>query len=202
MGHVTTNVGGVYRYSKTTDQEGLVYTPVPQNLQADAVRFLNKQLFMTPTWMIDNNILQRIESAGMVERIRGTQVRTLRSLFRADRLKRLVEGEALHGKNSYTLQQLFEDTRKGIWMELSSGATIDAYRRNLQRAYVDMMGEMVHQDDANIAQSDIRAMARATLVDIEDEITDSLKKQRDSSNKIHLEDILARLEALLDEDGD
>lgn len=202
MGHVTTNVGGVYRYSKTTDQDGLVYTPVPQNLQADAVRFLNKQLFMTPTWMIDNNILQRIESAGMVERIRGTQVRTLRSLFRADRLKRLVEGEALHGKNSYTLQQLFEDTRKGIWMELSSGATIDAYRRNLQRAYVDMMGEMVHQDDANIAQSDIRAMARATLVEIEDDITDSLKKQRDSSNKIHLEDILARLEALLDEDGD
>jgi hypothetical protein len=202
MGHVTTNVGGVYRYSKTSDQEGLVYTPVPQNLQSDAVRFLNKQLFMTPTWMIDNKILQRIESAGMVDRIRSTQVRTLRGLFRTDRLKRLVEGEALHGKNSYTLQQLFEDTRKGIWMELSSGATIDPYRRNLQRAYVDMMGDMVHQDSDDIAQSDIRAMARATLVELEDDISDSLKKQADASSKIHLKDILARLEALLDEDGD
>ncbi len=202
MGHVTTNVGGVYRYSKTTDQQGLVYTPVPQNLQSDAVRFLNKQLFMTPTWMIDTKILQRIESAGMVDRIRSTQVRTLRSLFRTDRLKRLVEGEALHGKNSYTLQQLFDDTRKGIWMELSSGAAIDPYRRNLQRAYVDMMGDMVHQDSDDIAQSDIRAMARATLVELEDDISDSLKKQSDATSKIHLKDILARLEALLDEDGD
>lgn len=200
MGHVTTNVGGVYGYTKTYDQEGVIYTPVPKKLQADAVSFLNKQLFMTPTWMIDKNILQRIESEGMLDRIRNTQVRTLRNLFRKDRLSRLVEGEALHGSTSYTLQNLFDDTRRGIWLELNSGAAIDPYRRNLQRAHVDMLGEMLHNDDADIAQSDIRAVSRATLNDLLEDVEKGIKKQGDKATAIHLEDIKARLAELLDED--
>src|SRR5210317_744382 len=42
MGHVAANVGGVYEYYKTADQDGAVYTHVPKDHQRNAVKFLNE----------------------------------------------------------------------------------------------------------------------------------------------------------------
>ena len=56
MGHVTANIGGVYEYYKTSNQEGAVYSHVAKSHQKNALQFINKELFSTPTWMIDNNI--------------------------------------------------------------------------------------------------------------------------------------------------
>ena len=77
MGHVSSNIGGVYQYYKTYDQEGPVYTHVNKSHQKKCMNFLNDQLFETPTWMIDKNILNKIEFAGITNRIRSTQSRTL-----------------------------------------------------------------------------------------------------------------------------
>ena len=41
MDHVVTNVGGVYHTLKTSEQEGVVFEPVPANIQRNAIRFLN-----------------------------------------------------------------------------------------------------------------------------------------------------------------
>ena len=73
MGHVATNIGGVYQYYKTSDQDGAVYTHVDKNHQKACVNFLNKHLFETPYWMIDKNILNKIEYAGTTNRIRSVQ---------------------------------------------------------------------------------------------------------------------------------
>jgi len=81
MGHVSSNIGGVYQYYKTYDQEGPVYTHVKKSHQKKCMNFLNDQLFETPTWMIDNNILNKIEFAGITNRIRSTQSRTLNSIL-------------------------------------------------------------------------------------------------------------------------
>ena len=48
MGHVTSNIGGVYEYYKTYDQEGAVYTHVDKAKQKDALSFLLE-------WMEKNN---------------------------------------------------------------------------------------------------------------------------------------------------
>ena len=45
MGHVATNIGGVYQFYKTSDQDGAVYTHVDKNHQKACVNFLNKHLF-------------------------------------------------------------------------------------------------------------------------------------------------------------
>ena len=47
-----------------------------------ALTFLNEQLFETPEWMLDKEIIGRIEYSGSVERIRGLQERTLKNCFR------------------------------------------------------------------------------------------------------------------------
>lgn len=213
MGHVKTHVGGVYIWNKTADQEGTVYRHAPKEDQAAAVAFLNAHLFETPVWMIDAEILRRIESAGMVERIRSVQTRTLGALFDPSRLARLIENEALHGDEAYTLLNLLEDTRQGIFSELRRGREIDTYRRNLQRAYIDEMAGLMKEDQralpasasqfmaytrVNVNQSDIRPAIRANLKTLQREVRNALPRMSDRMSRYHLEDALERIDMILD----
>jgi hypothetical protein len=69
MGHVASNIGGVYEDYKTYDQEGAVYTHVPAEHQKKCMDFIQEQLFATPEWMLDKEIFNKIESAGHIERV-------------------------------------------------------------------------------------------------------------------------------------
>ncbi len=189
-GHVATIVGGVYETFRTFDQEKAVYTPVQREYQQDAVRFLNAQIFNTPGWLIRKDIISRIEYAGTMDRIRGLQVSTLNRLFDEDRLNRLMEEEALSGDLAYTLGSLFNDVENGIFSELKSGNEIDPFRRNLQRAYVSKMKELMELKDAKYDQSDIKAYARASLL--------SVKEKIGSRENIHLTDLKERINMILE----
>ena len=61
------------------------------------MQFLQDQLFDTPQWMLDNNIFNKIESAGQIERVRGIQTRTLNNVMDFGRMQRLLENEAING---------------------------------------------------------------------------------------------------------
>ncbi len=202
MRHVGTNVGGVYEYRKTGDEAGVVFTPVPKERQATAVAFLNKQLFETPDWMIDKEILQRIEGSGMMDRLRGLQVSSLNRLFEGDRMKRLIETEALHVSEAYSLINMFEDVRQGIWSEIYSKGTVlemDPYRRNLQRAYLDKMKDLMEMKDDKMNQTDIKAITRANLKILKNDIREVLSKaKRASATRYHLNDTMDRIDEILE----
>lgn len=197
MGHVTTNVGGVYENYKTYDQEGIVFEPVPKAIQKDAVRFLNEQLFKTPQWLLDQDILQRIEEKGINERLRGFQSRYMGMLFSPDRLYRLAEAEGTLGKNAYSMIEMFDDVKGGVFSELRTGAKIDPYRRALQRAYIDGMGELLTLQDDRYAHSDIQAVARGTLKALERDVRGGMSRQTDSMSRYHLDDLLERIDGVL-----
>lgn len=192
--HVASNVGGVYQYTKTHDQDGIIYTHVPKAKQREAVRFLNREAFKTPEWLIDDAILNRIESTGIVPRLERMHKMLLDELFEERRLARLLEGEATEGAKAYSLMELFDDVEQGIWGELRSGAATTLYRRNLQRAYVEKLGALLNAKDG---ASDVRAMARYRLQELERQIKSAIGRQRDTRSKIHLGDVQARIEQLL-----
>ncbi len=198
MGHVSSNIGGVYQYVKTADEEGLVFQPVPRAHQAECVAFINEQLFDTPQWLIDKEILQRIEAEGMMDRLRGAQVSVLNNLFNGDRLLRLQESHVLHGDDTYSLQALFDDTRQGIFSELPGGETIDPFRRNLQRAYIEKMEELMMLKEDKYDQSDIKALARGTLKQLKTSAGKALKNTDDTVTVMHLEDMIARIDAIFE----
>lgn len=198
MGHVSSNVGGVYEYDKTYDQPGAVYTHVTKEKQQRAVKFLDEQLFQTPKWMLDKDVLSRIQSDGVMDDIRSLQTSTLNALFNGDRLKRMIENEALNGAAAYTIAEMYADTRKSVFGEVTSGADIDPFRRNLQRAFIDKMGEWMKNDDDKYNQTDIKAVTRATLVKLQQDIRNNMAKQKDQMSKDHLNDILARINEALD----
>lgn len=213
MGHVTTIVGGVDWTRKAQGQDGSPYTIISKARQQGAMKFLAAQAFATPNWMIDRNILSRIEHAGAVDRIRARQVGVLNNLLEPRRMQRLIESEAVLGKDAYTLADLFTDTHNAVWNELASGKAIDEYRRNLQRGYLERMGYLMTQElppippqfarfitvtSVNVAQSDIRAFARGDLEDIRREANAAAAKTTDRATRLHLRDVAARVTDILE----
>ena len=210
MGHVGSNIGGIYQYYKTYDQSGAVYTHVNKSHQKSCMNFLQKQLFETPYWMIDVNILNKIEFAGNTNRIRATQSRTLNRILDFGRMARMIENEAINGKNAYSLLEMMTDLRKGIWSELKNNKNIDVYRRNLQLAYLDRLEYIMNEEQGTtppffrsrvttvkVSQSDIRSIAVSQLLELKNDIKKSIKKSSDKMSKIHLEASLNKLNKIL-----
>ncbi|PKD18996.1 zinc-dependent metalloprotease [Salegentibacter salinarum] len=211
MGHVTANIGGVYEYYKTYDQEGAVYSHVDAERQKEAMNFLHEQLFETPEWMIDQEIFNKIEFDGQVERIRNMQERSLNNLLDFGRMARLMENEEINGEEAYALIDMMTDVRTGIWSELSSGQNIDRYRRNLQRAYIERMEHLMTEEQSEIpsryrswisrsnidvAQSDIRPVVRGELKTLQNQIRRAANRG-DRLTRYHLQDALERIDLIL-----
>ena len=199
MGHVATNIGGVYEYNKTADQEGAVYTHVEKNHQKACVSFLNNHLFKTPYWMIDKNILNKIEYAGTTNRIRSLQSSYLNRVLDFGRMARMIENEALNGNNSYSLDEMMNDVKNGIWSELKNGQSIDVYRRNLQKSYISRLDFIMKNEQPSrpgswgsyittvkVDVSDIRSVTMGTLMDLNKDLNKALKKYSDSGAKNHI----------------
>ncbi|GAB3172234.1 zinc-dependent metalloprotease [Telluribacter humicola] len=213
LGHVTSNIGGIYETYKTYDEEGAVYEPVPLEKQKRALAFIINQAFVTPTWMIDDNILRRFEGVGVVERVRSAQERALNSVLEPGRMARLIENQTLNGNKAYGLLGMMGDLRGGIWTELKTNKVPDTYRRNLQRAYLDRMEHLMTHEPASVSvsarsfinytpvkvsQSDIRAVVRGELQQLQSDIRKSMPLAKDTMTKYHLNDSLVRIEKILD----
>ena len=199
IGHVTTNIGGVYQYYKTSDQDGAVYTHVSKSHQKACLNFLNKNLFETPYWMINQEILNKIEYAGTTERIRSLQSGYLNRILDFGRMARMIENEALNGLKSYSLIEMMDDLKNGIWSELEKGDNIDVYRRNLQKSYILRLAFIMKNDqesrpgwgdyitNVKVNVSDIRSVTMSSLVELKKELKKAIKKYSDKSSKSHLD---------------
>ncbi|CAM1361122.1 Zinc-dependent metalloprotease [Tenacibaculum litoreum] len=213
MGHVSSNIGGVYEYFKTADQDGAVYIHVPKEHQKRALQFVNNELFKTPTWLIDENIISKTQHSGVIERIRGLQVQTLNRVLKTGRLTRMIENETLNGTKAYSLIEMMGDLRKGIWSEVYANKTIDPYRRNLQRAHLDRLDFLLNkakdqkapksdrgyfkQTAVTINQSDIKPVVRGELKRLQRDIKRSIPSARNTITRYHLQDAADRIDTIL-----
>ena len=199
MGHVTANVGGIKGDQKTADQEGVIYVHTAKADQRRAVDFLSKQLFTTPEWIVKPEILTRIEAQGNVNRIKSMQERALSSLLSDRRLFRMIENEAINGNSAYLISDLLNDLERGIFSELASGKKIDLYRRNLQKAYVAELINLLEDEKSMYMNSDIPSLARASLVILRSKARSGAERQSGVA-RAHLQDLAARIEKALSAD--
>ncbi len=201
ISHVVTNVGGVYETRKTSDQEGAVYEPVPEDMQRKAVKFLNEEAFTTPQWLLNQDVLERIEASGAIERVQALQTRALENVLEKDRLRRMIANEEVNGNKAYTVIELMNDLRKGVFSELYSAKRTDGYRRNLQRSYVDAAAAYVNEldkmEDEEILKSDIIALMRGELQGLRNDINRRRNATSHSLTKYHWNDLIARIDAAL-----
>jgi hypothetical protein len=209
-GHVTAVVGGATVHYKAGGQTGAVYEPLSRARQADAVKFINEKVFKTPAYLIRPDIGERVEAGGMLSRIGNAQNRVLGALLQDARLNRMLDGEAV-AKNSsdvYSVTEMLDDVRKGVWSELASGAKIDPYRRTLQMNYITTMDRKVNPPPAPAAPAlpnalpplseDARSQVRAQLVTLKGEIHAAIGKTSDRESRAHLESAEHRIGEALD----
>jgi hypothetical protein len=214
MGHVTKNVGGIYDSPKTYDMTGNQFQVVPKSIQKDAVAFLNTQLFTTPKWLLDQNVLSKIKPESGVEAIKGMQDATLSSLMAGDRMVRLLE-TSMASKDNYSVDELITDLNKGIFSELKSKNSIDMYRRNIQKIYIDKMIDLLKPGNAtvrsvpvgvtygfntrtvNLAETDLPSIARGQLISLKNDLKMSSVRMTDRMSKYHVLDLISRINEAL-----
>jgi hypothetical protein len=152
---------------------------------------------VTPTWLIRDDILSRIEESGIVDRIRRFQSSALNRLFDEERLYRLCETDALADRTLFGLNEMFNTTHTAIWSDLDGAQPIDMYKRNLHRAYLDVMQDLLELENAKYDQSDIKAQVRYSLQRI---MTKTARASGGSPREVHLADVHARVQEILDVD--
>ncbi|MGV3599857.1 MAG: zinc-dependent metalloprotease [Dyadobacter fermentans] len=214
LGHVIKNVGGIYDTPTTYDMEGPTFTTVPKAVQKEAIDFLNAQLFKTPTWLLDQNILNKVKPETGVEAVKALQEYALTALFQGDRAVRLME-TGISSKN-YTLDDLFTDLEAGIWSEAKAGKPIDLYRRNLQKVYAEKLISLLKPGRANVQaipvgvtygfstrsveleKTDLPSVARAHLESLKTTLNAAIAKSADKNTRYHLQDVSQRIKQALD----
>jgi hypothetical protein len=194
LNHVVAIVGGSTSQAKNAGQEGVVYSPIPGERQKEAVNFLNQKAFVTPDWLIDPEVLRRIEPAGELNRIRAAQVAVLNNLLDSGRFARIAEQEAMDGREAWPAVGFLAAVREGIWSELGlPQVKIDAYRRNLQRAYLDLAVARV-----NGADTEERSLYRTELKALDSSILRALNASADRETRAHLDSARHQISAALD----
>jgi hypothetical protein len=212
LGHVANVVGGFDSEPKVGLQPGVRFTPLAKARQAEAVKFINENLFKTPSWALPQDLLRKLEPTSGQVRLVNLQRGVLNALLNPSRLTRLQEQEAILGDKAYTVHHLLGDLRTGICAELVGGGRIDAYRRNLQRAYVDLLGARLVQAAPAVtmpggpapapvlANDDTRGAVRAELKALMG-LAAARAAAGDRATKAHLEDLKDQISRLLDPRG-
>lgn len=197
MNHVAAIVGGFDSQQKHIGQEGVLFTPVSRERQLAAVKFLHENAFRVPAFAVNPEILRRIEPVGVLDRVKTSQTRVLTTLLDNARIARLIEQEAIDGAAAYRPTDFFADVRKGIWSELNAPQVkIDAYRRNLQRSYLDILNEKLN--GRTPINNDSRAFIRGELTTLKATIIAAVAKAPDRATQFHLLDARDQISKILD----
>jgi hypothetical protein len=198
MNHVAAIVGGYSSQQRHIGQTGLRFQLLPRARQEQAVKFLADHAFRAPRWALNPEILRRIEPVGVLDRIEASQTRVLTSLLSPARVLRLVEQEAVDGAAAYAPLDFLADVRHGVWSEIYAGtaAPIDAYRRNLQRAYVETLSSRVN--GAQAQADDARAFFRGELKTLDADLATAAGRPLDRATSLHIQDVRTQIARALD----
>lgn len=209
MGHVAKYIGGIENTPSTIEQNKPVYVFTSKSSQKEAMNFLQNQLFTTPKWLLDNK-LYSLAGVGDMKTIATLQNSVLNRIIDNNTLSKLIRFEAYDPANAYTAVQMMNDLKAGIWSELKTGATTDVYRRNLQKMYAQRLIDLLvpskspaptgfmrvnMNTDPTITDnlSVIKGNAKSLIADIKA----ALPMVKDTMTKLHLQDVMERLQDAL-----
>lgn len=177
VGHVATNVAGIYSTPVSVEQSDVKAVEfVPKDIQKKAVAFLNKELFVTPTWLTDNKLTEKA-SVNTFTYIFRVQSSILKRLISSRTLDKMTTNELLNGNKAYTSGEMFRDLKKGIWNDLRGGKRPDHNQRALQKVYVNALIAMLDKPKNNPmsyssdSPSEAPAIARGQLTELKRELT-------------------------------
>jgi hypothetical protein len=208
--HVAKYVGGIMETPKMVEESGPIYVWVSKADQRRAVDYLNRNLFATPNWLLDQQIFNRIGTRGLTVTA-SVQDNVLRRLLSIRTMSKLVDGEAAQGSAAYRINDLLGDLQKGVWTELTSLTSVSVYRRQLQKTYISALDDLLNPEETGGGGSafsfgppldndktDIKAAVRAHLISLRDRINNStIPSAQDGMTRVHLKEMVHRINEAL-----
>lgn len=217
MGHVAAEISGVNVDLKTADIAGAVFTVVPKEKQKAALAFLAENAIATQDWLAPKEIITRIGPSNVLA---TRQAGVISSLLTAQRLGRLAEAEAYDPTHAYPLAEYMGDLKRVVW----GVPAPDANRRQLQRVYLARLGVLVNPPappaqgpgaggppapaaptralpfvaGPNLQLSDLPALARAQLREIQRDARASATTAKTSVERAHWNDVVDRVTEILE----
>jgi hypothetical protein len=213
IGHVCYNFGGIYETLKKSSQAGAVYEFVSKETQKEAMDFVNKQVFTTPTWLINKDIAGKT-GVNFATTILTLQETALNKMLSNATLNKMVNAEAANGTTAYTVNDLLGDLKQNVFTELTTRKAVDVYRRNLQKSYVERLGLLINPPAANTGgfvitfgnaaptvdskKSDVLSFLKGHARELKALTDAAAAGTADKTSKYHLQDLSDRLRKILD----
>ena len=143
--HVVTIIGGVNETIINTNQgENYTYKNVSKKEQQRALRFLDKELWKTPLWLLNKSIISQTNNSDGLYRIERIQERVINSLFSNSRLNRMLSSEKSIEGNSLSYNELFDDVFNSIFGNINPDDTVE---RNLQLFFTKKIISLFSEKD-------------------------------------------------------
>jgi hypothetical protein len=212
FGSVAKEVGGVVENRTLAGRGGDTFVRVPREKQKEAVQFLLKNAFTTPTRLLDPAVLSQFRYNGVANDVMTQQRSLLQTLLSGSRVNRLFDAEVLAPGKAYTVVELVNDLQDGLWSELAAAhPQIEPLRRHLQSAYLEILRKEFDSkevaptprpfgpiaSDPETHDSELRAVARQALKDLSKRIKTTLPEVKDPATRMHLDDSLSEIESAL-----
>ena len=125
-----------------------------------------------------------------------------------------MEAMATSRNEVYPVADMLADLRAGLWKEIATGAPIDAFRRRLQRVYLEAMASKINPPAAPAATAfpgqggrgavapvgtaDFRPILKAEMRALDADLAAAIAKTSDRMSKAHLEDARDQIRKMLD----
>jgi hypothetical protein len=203
MNQVVRVIGGFESQQQHIGQAGMRFKTVPRARQEAALKFLLANAFTVPSFMIQPDVLRRIQPVGVVDRVRAAQTALMETLLQGARIDRLTEQMTLDGAVAYPPLSFLADLRNGVWSELAKpGTAISLYRRNVQRAYLNTLDQRLNgtaSPPAPPAGAEVRALVKGELKALDRQLqTAAGAAGLDENTRRHLTDSRDFIEMILD----
>jgi hypothetical protein len=196
------------------EQPGAIYNFTAKAKQKEAAKWIQDNVFKTPTWVIDPKYTSLTNQAPQTV-IAGLQNRAMGTFFSSNTVGKLLRFEAEKPAEAYTVNEMMTDLRKGVFSELAAKKPVDVYRRTLQKDFTERLISLVKpsssapisiapgitiQSGGGAPTNDLLSIAKSQIKTLQAEIKAALPTTTDAATKMHLSDLADRIERALAKD--
>ena len=136
---------------------------VPRALQQEALQWLDRHVLETPLWLYPESVVTKT-GADYLEEIRSRQ-QTIVAVLLAPGGIASIHNASMQSADTYTVEEYLNDVFRTVWKPLNSQDDVQNYfRRQQQRAYVDLLGSALNPSkEKDVAGSTIFQRSDAVL---------------------------------------
>lgn len=205
-------IGGQYMNRDRVGDDRPPFVNVPKDEQEEALQLLVDRVFAPEALVLDTDVLTQFGAEGRSgwgftrtfngrfdfpyhQEVLAFQSSVMNQLLNPARLSRIRDGETKFGPGQVvTIPELMTSLTEAVWSDLESGA-ISATRRDLQRAYLDSMTDLI-VSPAQRTPADARSVARWQLNALRGRL--AAAPSGDAYTQAHIAEALARIDKALE----